>query len=125
MGPIRHPFARRALLGLALLLVLTQASDGAATRTYGQLTVDNTTGGVALTAAVIAPPGLSQINHCLLRLEAAEIRFRIDGGAPTTTVGTPMEVLEVLQIDAAADLRAYRAIRTGATSGTLNMTCWN
>ncbi len=64
------------------------------------------------------------MNHCLVRLETAEIRFTVDGTAPTTTVGTPMEALEVLTFASRPELVAYRAIRTTATSGTLNLNCW-
>lgn len=112
-------------LGLAVLLCVATPAGSATYRTYGQVTIDNTTGGVALTASIITPSGQPQMQHCMLRSETAEIRYRVDGGAPTTSVGTPLEPLEVLRLDSHVELDAFRAIRTGSTSATLNAVCWN
>ena len=81
---------------------------------YQQLTVDNTSGGVALTvpATAMAASG---------RLETAQIRFTLDGTAPTTAVGTLLEVGETLALENRGELTGFRAIRTGATSGVLSV----
>jgi hypothetical protein len=117
---------RRGLLVVVLLAFVASVTGHAAVfRTYAQVTIDNTSGGVALPATLIKPAGQQQMNHCQLRLETAEIRFRVDDGAPTTTVGVPMEPLEVVQLDSAVEIGAFRAIRTGAASGVLNGSCWS
>lgn len=110
---------------LALVLCATTAS-AANYRTFAQLTVDNTSGGVKIAALTLDPSGMPQMQHCMMRLETAEIRFTVDGAtAPTTTVGTPVEPLEIIQIDSHVELQAWRGIRTGSSSGTFDLSCWN
>lgn len=79
------------------------------------LTIDNTAGGLSLTvpsAAVCAA----------LRLETAQIRFTLDGTTPdTSTAGTLLEVGEMLALESRAELSAFKAIRTGSTSGVLQV----
>lgn len=84
---------------------------------YEQKTVDSTAGGVSLTAVTY-----SDATHATLRLETAQIRFRVDGGAPTTAVGTLLEIGETLELSGAATIAAFRAIRTGGSSGSLSVT---
>lgn len=57
-----------------------------------------------------------------LQLETAQVRYRIDGGAPSAAVGFLLEVGQALQLTGAADIAAFRAFRTGGTSGRLNAT---
>lgn len=76
------------------------------------LTVDSTSGGVALTV-----PATAVAASC--RLETAQIRYTLDATAPTTTVGTLMNPDEILVLESRAELLAFLAIRTGGTSGTL------
>lgn len=57
-----------------------------------------------------------------MTLETAQIRFTIDGTAPTTSVGHLLNPGEMLKLDSLADITAFRAIRTGATSGSLRCT---
>jgi hypothetical protein len=80
-----------------------------------RLTVDNTVGGVGLTLAV-------PMKYCNMRLETAQIRFTLDGStAPTTTVGRLLEVGEILELESVEEMQAFAAIRTGATSGVLDI----
>lgn len=78
------------------------------------LTVDNTVGGVALT---VPTGGVA----ATARLETAQIRYTLDGTAPTTTVGTLLNPDEVLEFESQSELTGFLAIRTGGTSGTLNI----
>ncbi|MCC6417226.1 MAG: hypothetical protein IT429_03140 [Gemmataceae bacterium] len=88
---------------------------------FEQVTVAATS--IGLTAATINNGnGHPQAVCALLRLQGAQIRFRLDGADPTTTVGTPLEVGDVLSIQGNALLNNFRAIRTGGTSGVLNCT---
>lgn len=50
-------------------------------------------------------------------LETAQIRWRDDGTAPTSTVGHLMQIGDVLEYD--GDLSKILFIRTGGTSGAL------
>lgn len=78
------------------------------------LTVDSTAGGVSLTV-----PSTAIAARC--RLETAQIRFTLDGTAPETTTGTLLEIGEMLELDSRAELTGFKAIRTGGTSGTLQV----
>ena len=93
------------------------ALSGSNASGYEALTIDNTVGGIACTAAEYA--GCA---HAFMTLETAQIRFTVDGTAPTTSVGHLLNPGEVLKLDSLADITAFRAIRTGATSGSLRCT---
>lgn len=84
---------------------------------FEQVTVDNTAGGKALTSSKITPSGQPMATSASCRLETAEIRYTIDGTAPTTTVGTLLEPGDTLVISGHDVLVTFRAIRTGASSG--------
>lgn len=80
-----------------------------------RLTVDATAGGVSLTVPTSA-------RYCNIRLETAQIRFTVDGStAPTTTVGRIMGVGEILVLESGEEMAAFAAIRTGSTSGVLDI----
>ena len=107
------------LVGVALAGGLLWASDRV---TYEQITVGSTAVGIAVTTS--NPTGAPQQNRCVARLETAQIRYRTDGIAPTTTVGTLLEVGDVLTIASNADARRIRFIRTGGVSGVLDVECF-
>lgn len=86
------------------------------------LTIDNTAGGIALTAATYAPAGAPGAVRAVLTLETAQIRWTYDGTAPTTTVGHLMETGEKVALTGAETIARFRAIRTGGTSGVLHIT---
>ena len=90
--------------------------------TYEQITV--ATSSIGITATITNPTGYPQQNTCVLRLETAQVRYRTDGTAPSSTVGTPLEIGDVLVITTNEDARRVRFIRTGATSGLLNAECY-
>lgn len=108
----------RVLYALVLATVLSVGA--VAEDRFEQITVDNTAGGVAFTSTKITPAGQSQAQNASCRLEGGEIRFTYDGTAPTTTVGTLLEIGDSLYVPGHDRLLRFRAIRTGATSGTLS-----
>lgn len=100
--------------GVVLFVGVAQA---AYTVTFEQLTVANSS--VGFTAAKIS--GSPQAFQATCRLETAEIRYTFDGTTtPTSSVGTLWEPGETLQFTGHDILVAFRAIRTGATSGVLD-----
>ena len=82
--------------------------------TRQRLTVDGTTGGVALPSI---PAGAVA---AVCRLEVEQIRFTLDGTAPTSSAGKILEVGEPLTLDSREELTGFLAIRTGS-SGTLDI----
>lgn len=55
-------------------------------------------------------------------VETARIRYRIDGTDPTSTVGHILDPMDTLVLEGFSQLNNFKAIRTGATSGTLQVT---
>ena len=88
------------------------------------LTIDNTSGGVALATTTTDPAGAPQAVFCQGKLETAQVRYLDNGDAPTTTVGTLVDVGDVIQMFGHEYIAAARFIRTGAVSGTIHMTCY-
>jgi len=57
-----------------------------------------------------------------MTLETAQIRIWKDGSDPTTTEGHLIEAGDVITLNSASDIANFKAIRVGATSGTLMVT---
>lgn len=81
---------------------------------YQQLTVDNTSGGVALTVPISS-------NVAVIKSETAQARWRDDATNPSTTVGMPFDIGDILVLNDALSLSQFKAIRTGATSAVFNI----
>jgi len=78
-------------------------------------------------AKAITPSTLSLVlahGQCSGRLETAQIRFRVDGTDPTDSEGVLVEVGEFITIRELTNLLAFRAIRTGESSGVLKLHCY-
>ena len=80
-----------------------------------ELTIDATAGGLQLTTPT------NGMVMASLRLETAQIRFTVDGSAPTAGAGRLMEVGEVIELESWEEAAAFKAIRTGAVSGVLDV----
>lgn len=88
---------------------------------YEAITVADTA--IGFTAANVATDrgDRKDPQKAICTLETAQIRFRIDGGDPTTTVGHVLNPGDVVEITGPADMINFRAIRTGSTSGSLKV----
>ena len=84
-----------------------------------RITVDNTSGGVRLTLSNIL--ATQQAKSATITVETAQIRWLKDGTAPTSTTGHVANVGAIIFLDNANDLVNFRAIRTGATSATIQV----
>jgi len=84
-----------------------------------QLDVDDTSGGVGITAGEIT----NKVYMAVCTLETAQIRYNASA-APTAggTEGSPiLNVGETIEVWGQKDLHAFKAIRTGSTSGKLQV----
>jgi hypothetical protein len=84
-----------------------------ATVGFEQLTVSS----VALSLTVPAAA-----HSAWLTCDTQNVRYRIDGVAPTTTTGHVLQTGQVLEISGRARLLAMRLIRSGGTDSTLSVT---
>jgi hypothetical protein len=84
---------------------------------FEQITIDATAGGKALTATTY-----DNATKALITVETAQIRFRVDGEAPTETVGHIADIGDKIELDSAEDIANFHAIRAGATSAVISVT---
>lgn len=80
---------------------------------------------IGITATVLQPNGggsSPQANVGTCRVETAQVRYRVDGGLPTTAIGTLAEIGDTIALDGSDILRLFKAIRTGAVSAVLDCT---
>ena len=84
-----------------------------------RITVDNTVGGVALTISKWIDPPLAKTVS--IKVETASIRYLTDGTAPTSTTGTIVYPGDVISLGNPSEIQNFRAIRTGATSATIQV----
>lgn len=105
---------------LAVVLALVVPLQAALYIDFEQLPVTNTA--VGFTTGEITPNPAGGINaiSASCRLETAEIRFVIDGTTATSAYGTLLEPGDTLSLSGHDILVNFSAIRTGATSGTLD-----
>lgn len=105
---------------------------------FEQITVDNTSGGKGFTASKYQSVDISgagkpliNANVVLVTLEGTagtnDIRWTIDGTAPTTTVGHLLRAGDIengnpIVIRGRSNIAKFRAIRTGGTSGLISCT---
>lgn len=86
---------------------------------YESITVSTTAIGVT---GSLMSKGANAAEVAFITLETANIRFRIDGTAPTTTEGHQLKAGQNLQLSSASDIRNFLAIRDDATDATLRVT---
>ena len=81
---------------------------------YESLTVSSSAVGLASipTTAVRA----------FITVEDANVRFRVDGTVPTTIEGHALAASDILLIESASDIAAFRAIRDDAVDAILKVT---
>mgnify|MGYP003144871529 CR=1 FL=1 len=110
---------------LVLVLGLLSVSPGLAQRTttFEALTVS--TASVGITSTTLRPAGQALENdYCSLYVSVANIRYRFDGTAPTTSVGVIAGNGDMITIDNSEQARAIRFIRDDAADATLEIHCW-
>jgi hypothetical protein len=109
----------KRVIGALLLAVVMAASAEASFFDFNQITIDNTAGGIALTASKITP----FLSYVQCRVRTAEISYAYAGPAKVTvssSVGTLAEPGEFINITSVEMAQNFRAIRTGSTSGQLD-----
>ena len=92
---------------------------------YEDLTVDNTSGGVALDSTKVKnnTNRLKEAQRVILTLETNDIRYTTDGTAPTTSLGHLMSAGDVVILQGQPTIDNFRAINAaGGSSGTFRCT---
>jgi len=76
------------------------------------ITVSSTS--IGATASKINPGGGGNAYYALFTVETVDVRFWLDGTAPTSTVGTKLSVGQNLEIHGKENIANVRFISTGA-----------
>lgn len=76
--------------------------------------------GIGFTASKLASS--PKPKKVFISVETARIRYRIDGTDPTSTVGHILDPMDTLTLEGFSQLNNFKSIRTGTTSGTLQVT---
>lgn len=86
-----------------------------ATYAFESVTVSGTAGG--LTSATF-----DSAVRATITIEDADIRFRLDGTAPTALIGHYAKPGDIIELESPDELQRFSAIRTGGTSAVLRVT---
>lgn len=78
------------------------------------ITIDNTSGGIGLTA----PTGA---RSAVIQVLTANIRFCLDGTPPTTSLGIQVGDGDWVVLNTPEEITGFKAIREGSTSGVLQV----
>lgn len=128
---------RYLLILVALVIALSSTSIGAQNNTtrffiaceYENKTVDDTAGGVAFTASKYnatecgGTNGAASVTFTVACASGTDcpIRMTLDSTAPTTSVGLRAVYGQSVTIYSITNIKAFRAIREGATSAVINV----
>lgn len=95
---------------------------------FGNLTVDSTSGGVPFPAAKVTNTSDPVETAALVTFSVScssgtscNVRFTVDGTAPTTTVGILLQYGQIVNIYQHNAIENFRAIKEGATDAVLNV----
>ena len=111
---------------LAAVLAFTLVASASAQAPPAVETITVSTTAVSLAAATIGggTTGKPEARYCFLSLATAAIRWRVDGIAPTDTVGHIMASGAALELYGATTIRRFSAIRDDGSDGVLTVSCW-
>jgi hypothetical protein len=110
------------LLALVVVMALPARAADDAPATFEKITVGAAAVGIG--TSTLQPTSQPDRRYCLIVLETADIRWRVDGTDPSSTTGTPMKADGTITIAGIRNLVRFRAIRSGGSSGVLSVTCW-
>lgn len=116
---------RQKWLLLVALLALPASAQAQTYYNTVQLTIDSTAAGIGFTSTdILIGSGHPQVNSasCVSNSSGGEFRYRVDGTAPTTSVGIPVPAGGALTFTNTSALLNFKGIRTGSTSAVLNCT---
>ena len=76
---------------------------------------------VGSTAVTFTSATYSGADYASLSVEGGPIRFRLDGGTPTASVGERLEVGDRLVLTNRSEVKGFKAIRVDGASATLRV----
>jgi len=109
----------KRIISAAIIFSFLMINVLAYARAYNteSITVSNTD--IGFTSAIISPERRTKPYKAIFVVEAAAIRFTVDGSTPTSTVGFLVEIGDIVTINGEGDIKKFRAIRTGGTDAII------
>ncbi|MDI6732313.1 MAG: hypothetical protein QME16_00070 [Planctomycetota bacterium] len=86
---------------------------------YESITVDDTV--KSLTSLSYTDTDGNTAVNALITIETAQIRWRIDGGNPTSTGGHLSNPMDIIKLNNASDVKNFKATRVSSTSATIRV----
>ena len=87
---------------------------------FEEITVDDTV--KVLTASIYAPAQGRQASRAMITAEGGNIRYRIDGGNPTSSSGHLATEGEIFALESIYEIKNFKATRAGSASGKIVVT---
>lgn len=87
---------------------------------FEQLVVSTTA--VSMTRGKIMPSGKAPAACATISVSGDSIRYRIDGGEPTSSVGHQLEAGDYITISGINNLLRFKAIRSGTVDAIVDVT---
>ena len=91
---------------------------------YAQESITISDTAIGFTNAIINPPDPDSPFRAVFVVESGEIRFRVDGGAPTASIGLLAKVGATVTITGEHDIENFKAIRV-TTDATIQPQYFN
>lgn len=88
-------------------------------RKFEQIVVS--TAAIGVTASMLTS-GNHEVSHAVITVEDGSIRYRIDGGNPTGSVGHLANAGDQIELESYEEVLNFKAIRDAGSDGTLNVT---
>lgn len=112
---------KRVLVALMMVLALTGYAQAI---NYETLTIADTAKGITATFLPSSADYCSWFDSqtATCTLETAQVRYRVDGTAPTSAEGHLVNPGDIITLESCLEMFKFKAIRTGATSGVLKCT---
>jgi len=106
------------LVFMLFIVAVVRGEDIFRPTSYEALTIDDTAGGVPLTVAKYFTAATSKIvaDYAVFAVETAQVRFTVDGTAPTTTVGVLLNPGQMWILSTFEELKNFRMIRVGGSA---------
>ena len=87
---------------------------------YESVTVSTTS--VALTSTTYGNAAANTFaNYAMIQVETYPVRFRLDGTAPTASVGHLLNPGDLLELESESEIRGFHAISSTGSSATLRV----
>ena len=112
---------KKIILAALLLTLGTVAFAQYTAFSYESVTYAASASG--FTASTLTRGDGRQAAYCSGRLETAQIRYRYDGIAPTSSVGLLLEIGDTITVSGFTNLSLFKGIRPGSTSGLIKWAC--